>query len=84
MSNTGQSNTIGADAFMSIRLRKFIGVILFLITLLLYVLLAVEIEQIMPIDSNIYLQMVVYAVIGTFWVVPAAVVIWWMSQSSEK
>ncbi|MGH1349868.1 MAG: DUF2842 domain-containing protein [Methyloligellaceae bacterium] len=68
---------------MSTRLRKFIGMIFFLITLFLSIIIAVQVENIMPVNSNIYLQMLVYTVIGILCVVPAGGVIWWMSKPGK-
>ncbi len=68
---------------MSIRLRKFVGMIFFLITLFLSIIIAVQVENIMPVNSNIYLQMVIYTLVGVFCVIPAGAVIWWMSKPEK-
>lgn len=65
---------------MPVRLRKFIGLIIFVVVLIVYIVLAVQIDRIMPADSNIALQVFVYALAGILWVIPAAMVISWMSK----
>ena len=65
---------------MPIKLRKFIGLLIFIIVLCAYVLAAVQIVDIMKPDSNIFLQMLVYAALGIGWVIPAGIVIKWMSK----
>ncbi len=65
---------------MPVRLRKFIGLIVFVVVLFVYITLAVQIDRFLPADSHIALQVVVYALAGVLWVIPAGLIISWMSK----
>jgi hypothetical protein len=68
---------------MSIRLRKFIGLLVLLGWLFVYVLLAVGIAvRVLP-GANWLVELLFYAVAGFAWVFPARYLISWMSRIEQ-
>jgi hypothetical protein len=65
---------------MTIRLRKFIGLLVLLCWLFVYVLLAMGIAvRVLP-DAHWSAELAFYAVAGVAWVIPARYLIHWMSK----
>ena len=65
---------------MSIRLRKFIGLMVLLCWLFVYVLLAVGLAvRVLP-GANWAVELVFYAAAGIAWVFPVRYLIYWMSK----
>jgi hypothetical protein len=65
---------------MSIRLRKFIGLMILLFWLFVYVLLAVGLAvRVLP-GAHWAVELLFYVVAGIAWVFPARYLIYWMSK----
>ena len=67
---------------MPVKVRKFIGMLLTLVVLFAYIILAVQIVDLMPSETNMALQVLVYTLAGILWVVPAGLIISWMSKQN--
>lgn len=70
---------------MGTRTRKFIGVIIFLIVLVVYVVLMTELSNIvLAYDTHPGISLVFYTIAGLLWVFPAGAVIYWMSKETNS
>lgn len=69
---------------MTVRQRKFVGVLLVLATLVVYAVLAVSLGDLFLPALPVWAQLVYYAVAGIGWAVPAAFVIRWMQRPDER
>lgn len=66
------------------RTRKFVGTIVLLVFLSVYALLAMAVAISLEVNTTSkWIELAYYAVAGLLWVVPAAVVIKWMSGGHE-
>jgi len=66
---------------MTMRTRKLVGTILLMVMITIYALLAMVVAMILEVNTTSKLvELVYYAVAGLLWVLPAAWIIWWMSQ----
>jgi Protein of unknown function (DUF2842) len=66
---------------LPIRLRKLIGTFVLLVFLPVYALLAMAVTGgPVVINANKWLQMICYIVAGLVWIVPAGILIRWMSR----
>ena len=62
------------------RLRKFIGMILLVLLVIIYALAAMLIgTAILPGAQKLF-QVVYYVVAGFLWIIPAGALIWWMQR----
>ncbi len=66
---------------LPIRLRKFIGLLIFVAVLFIYVWLAMELSALI-IDHTTppIFNVIFYAIAGFLWVIPAGAVIYWMAK----
>ncbi|MEM7619576.1 MAG: DUF2842 domain-containing protein [Pseudomonadota bacterium] len=70
---------------MPIRLRKFIGLIIFLLVLLAYIVLTSELTEILiSHTTHPVLSLLYFACIGFLWVIPAAYIISWMQKPRKN
>lgn len=65
---------------MSGNLRKFLGTIVLLVFLLVYIAIAAAIGSGRLAEANGVLQFLYFLVAGLLWVAPAAVLIRWMAR----
>jgi hypothetical protein len=65
---------------MTVRQRKFVGVLLILLVLVVYAVLAVSLGDLFLHYLPVWAQLVYYAIAGIGWAVPAAIVIRWMQR----
>jgi hypothetical protein len=65
---------------MSIRLRKLIGAIALLLLVAVWALLAMALAQSALTDVNFWIAALYYLIAGLGWVLPAMVLIRWMSR----
>ena len=72
------------EAVMTLRQRKFVGVLLVLFVLVAYAVLAVSLADVMLTGTPTWLQIVYYAVAGIGWAVPAGIVIRWMQRPDDS
>jgi archaellum biogenesis protein FlaJ (TadC family) len=68
---------------MTTRQRKFIGVLLVLITLVAYAVVAVTLGDALLGGAPQPVQLLYFAVAGLGWVVPAGFIIRWMQRPDE-
>lgn len=66
------------------RLRKFIGTVLMIVLVLVWALGAMALAQGRVTELPGYLQFVAYIVLGLGWVVPAGLIIRWMSRDDVR
>jgi hypothetical protein len=65
---------------MSVRLRKFIGMIGLVVLVVVYALVAMTIAAAKLPSLPGYVQGAYYVVVGLLWVVPAGAIIYWMQK----
>ena len=65
---------------MSVRLKKFIGMIVLVFLVIIYALVAMAIAANHLADANGWIQLVFFAVSGLAWIIPAMFVIRWMAK----
>jgi hypothetical protein len=65
---------------MKRRLRKLIGAAMLLALVLVYALAAMALAQGRITDAPGWLQVILYAVLGLAWILPAGLIIWWMER----
>jgi hypothetical protein len=68
---------------MPLRLRKFIGGIALLVLVTVWALLAMALAQFPAIRDNAILSILYYAIAGIGWVLPAMLIISWMSRKNR-
>ncbi len=68
---------------VNIRTRKFIGAILLMIFIAIYALLVMAIAIVLQVNSSKWVEVVFYIVGGLAWVVPAALLVRWMSRPDD-
>ncbi|MCB1521344.1 MAG: DUF2842 domain-containing protein [Hyphomicrobiaceae bacterium] len=69
---------------MTIRTRKLIGTILLMILIAVYAVLAVAVAIVLQVQNASKLaELVYYFVAGLLWVLPAGVIIKWMSRPDD-
>ena len=67
---------------MTQRTRKFVGTILLLVLITVYALLALAAAIVLQVrTSNHLVEVAFYVIAGLLWVLPAGVLIKWMSKS---
>lgn len=69
---------------MPVRLRKFIGIILIVVLVLLYALLATTIATLALGTSPWWVHFLYFLLTGVLWVVPAMLIIKWMAGPVAK
>ena len=65
---------------MNLRMRKLLGTILMLVTLVVYSLVATSVAITVLPQVNKWAELAFYLVAGLLWVVPAALIIRWMHR----
>lgn len=65
---------------MPYRLKKFIGMLILLVLVVLYALIATTVASYRLAESPWYLHLAFFAVSGVLWVLPAMAVISWMER----
>lgn len=65
---------------MNVRTRKFIGVWLLLAVLFVYPLTAAILYSTYLMHLSVWPSLIIFAVVGLFWAVPAGVIIKWMAK----
>ncbi len=68
---------------MHIRTRKLIGTIVLVAFVVVYLLIAMAVTAVWLPGSPIALQLLGYATAGLLWIVPAGVIIRWMSRNPQ-
>lgn len=66
------------------RLRKFIGMIVLIVLVVIYALVATAIAASRLADSAWYVHLAFFGLSGVFWVVPAMFVISWMERGGRR
>lgn len=69
---------------MPVRLRKFIGIILIVVLVLLYAVLATTIATLALGNSPWWVHLVYFLLSGVLWVGPAMLIIKWMAGPVQK
>jgi hypothetical protein len=65
---------------MNRRLRKLIGAAMLLALVFVYALAAMALAQGRITDAPGWLQVILYALLGLAWILPAGLIIWWMER----
>ncbi len=65
---------------LPLRLRKFIGMCLLLVVLIVYALVIMVIATSVWVPSNGFVEFIFYLVTGLAWTIPAGAIIWWMQR----
>ena len=66
---------------MSMRMRKLFGTILLLVLLIVYSLIAMAVAVALEVNTTAkWIEAVYYVVAGLLWVLPAMVIVKWMSR----
>lgn len=68
---------------MTVRQRKFVGVIAILALIVSYAVLAVSLGDLLLPPEPYWLHLVFYAVSGLLWAIPAGILIRWMQRPDE-
>jgi hypothetical protein len=69
---------------MHIRLRKFIGTVVLLVFVTVYMLTAAVVTAVWLDGKPMLVQGLGYAIAGLIWIFPAGAIIWWMSRPSPR
>ncbi|CUB00389.1 MULTISPECIES: DUF2842 domain-containing protein [Pannonibacter] len=65
-------------------LRKFIGMVLLVIFVVVYALTAMVIGDMTLQQSSNTVRMIYFVIAGLVWVIPAGAIIWWMERGGKK
>ncbi|HPG04574.1 MAG TPA: DUF2842 domain-containing protein [Beijerinckiaceae bacterium] len=69
---------------MPIRIRKLIGALFMVVYVIFYALIAMALAQSRPLqEASPWLQPLLYAVLGTIWIVPLLPVVAWMAREDR-
>lgn len=67
---------------MTMRTRKLLGTILLLVLVVVYTLLALAVAVVLQVnEASKWVELVYYVVAGLLWVLPAGLIVSWMSRS---
>ena len=77
-----QSQRTGPDMVPSFR--KFIGMVLLVIFVVVYAFTAMVIGDLTLQQSSNLVRFIYFAVAGLVWVIPAGAIIWWMEKSGKN
>ena len=70
---------------MKMRTRKLIGTVLLLVMIAVYSLIAMVVAVALEVNTTSkYIELAFYVVAGLLWVLPAALLIKWMSRPDEE
>ncbi|MET1415005.1 DUF2842 domain-containing protein [Roseibium sp. HPY-6] len=64
--------------------RKFVGMVVLVIFVVVYAFTAMVIGDITLQDSSNLARFVYFAIAGLLWVIPAGAIIWWMEKSGKN
>ncbi|GAB4518116.1 MAG: hypothetical protein Tsb0019_18090 [Roseibium sp.] len=73
-----------ADFVMVPSLRKFIGMVVLVIFVVVYAFTAMVIGDLTLQQSSNLVRFVYFAIAGLAWVIPAGAIIWWMERSGKR
>lgn len=66
---------------MNMRMRKLVGTVLLMVMITVYALIAMVVAVALEVNTTSnFVELAYYAIAGLLWVVPAAVIIKWMSR----
>ncbi|MBU1210614.1 MAG: DUF2842 domain-containing protein [Alphaproteobacteria bacterium] len=66
---------------MTMRMRKLVGTMLLMVMIVVYALIAMVVAVALEVNTTSkFIELAFYAVAGLLWVVPAAIIIKWMSR----
>ncbi len=68
---------------MTMRSRKLIGAVLLVLFLAVYALAAMMTAVVLQVSENRWIEVAYYAIAGLLWVVPAGLLIRWMSRPNR-
>ena len=77
------AETHGESIKVNIRTRKFIGAILLMIFIAIYALLVMAVAIVLQVNAGKWVELAFYVIGGLAWVVPAALLIRWMSRPDQ-
>jgi len=70
---------------MTIRMRKLVGTIALLVLITVYALLALAVAIVLQVrQANHLVEVIYYVVAGLLWVLPAGLIVKWMSAPDTK
>ncbi|MEM5584084.1 DUF2842 domain-containing protein [Roseibium sp. AS2] len=64
--------------------RKFIGMVLLVVFVVVYALTAMVIGDLTLQQSSTLVRFTYFAIAGLLWVIPAGAIIWWMEKSGKR
>jgi hypothetical protein len=73
-----------ADFDMVPSLRKFIGMVVLVVFVVVYAFTAMVIGDLTLQQSSNLVRFVYFAIAGLVWVIPAGAIIWWMEKSGKN
>ena len=65
---------------MSLRLRKFVGMIAMVVFVVIYAFVAMVIGDLTLQDAHMGVQLLYFAVAGLAWTIPVGALMWWMDK----
>lgn len=70
---------------MNMRMRKLLGTVLLMVMIIVYALIAMVVAVALEVNTTSkYVELAYYAIAGLLWVVPAALIIKWMSREDAE
>ncbi|WFE88149.1 DUF2842 domain-containing protein [Roseibium porphyridii] len=64
--------------------RKFVGMVLLVVFVVIYALVAMVIGDITLQNASSVVRLIYFAIAGLVWVVPAGAIIWWMEKGGKN
>ncbi|QFT32842.1 hypothetical protein FIV00_20290 [Labrenzia sp. THAF82] len=64
--------------------RKFVGMVLLVVFVVIYALVAMVIGDITLQNASSVVRLIYFAIAGLIWVVPAGAIIWWMEKGGKN
>jgi len=65
---------------MPLRLRKFVGMLIMVVFVIVYAFVAMVIGDLTMQDAGTGLQMLYFAIAGLAWTIPVGALMWWMDK----
>ena len=62
------------------RRRKLIGTVLLVALVSVYALIAMAVGSVAMADKGRFVQLTFFTIVGLGWVLPAALIVWWMER----
>ncbi len=69
---------------LPLRLKKFIGMIILVVFVVVYALSAMVIGDLTLQQSSTGVKLTYFAVTGLLWTIPAGAIIWWMERAPRN